>query len=160
MDKIKLIQQILVGKQIRIEFIDHNIVGEVIEINTNSLLIQYETIKLKVDFEKIKNIQEIVEKKKENSPVFATEGIELINNERREQIEKHKFTFEYDDKFKDGQLIQFADFILFGNENRFPKGFTDDQVRQISMKSRVEQLIIAGSLITADIDRRLRKVEK
>lgn len=80
-------------------------------------------------------------------------GIELIAKERQEQIEKHQFTIEHDSKFKDGELIVFANYLLLSNEDKIPKEFNQDMVRQIHCKPYIQQLSIAGALIAAEIDR-------
>lgn len=92
-------------------------------------------------------------------------GIELIAEERREQIEKHGRTIESDLKTNsNGELIMVARAMLIEDEE-FPEGFGknirraempadwDDAVCQrMAGKSRKERIIIAGALIAAELD--------
>lgn len=81
-------------------------------------------------------------------------GIDLIKEERIEQIEKHGYNPDYDNKHhSDGELLRFAIYLIQSNNDNFPKGFTEDHVLQFFLKSRIKQLTVAGALIAAEIDR-------
>lgn len=87
-------------------------------------------------------------------------GIELIVQERKEQIEKHNRTVEHDVHSNDqGQLRFAADFIISyikfspNPDNFKPEGWDIDYWSKLCKKSYRERLIIAGALIAAEIDR-------
>ena len=86
-------------------------------------------------------------------------GIELIAEERREQIEKHGRTVEYDLKVNDQeQLVLAATYIILKDweEDTFlsaPDGWDSNVWKHICDKPYQERLIIAGALIAAEIDR-------
>jgi len=93
--------------------------------------------------------------------IYPTEGTEMIAKERFEQLKKHKFTIEHDQKkLKQGDLMRLADYIIFANEDRLPKNFDPTFIKQIFMKSREEQLAVAGACIAAEIDYRLYKISQ
>ena len=78
-------------------------------------------------------------------------GIELIAQERQEQIEKHKWN---DAEYVLGELVEGAEFALYPyrKDQRFP--FQQKQFAvKIAEKSRIEQLAVAGAFIAAEIDR-------
>lgn len=81
-------------------------------------------------------------------------GIELIAEERQEQITKHGRTIERDiDQNSDGELIVAAIGAINGNDASFPAGWDLVFVQKICDKGVKERLIIAGALIAAEIDR-------
>jgi hypothetical protein len=85
-------------------------------------------------------------------------GIELIAQERKEQIEKHGRNIQEDVEFNcDGELAQAATALLdTEDEKRFrqmPEMWDDDQCVRMTGKPYKERLIIAGALIAAEIDR-------
>jgi hypothetical protein len=95
-------------------------------------------------------------------------GIELIAQERKEQIEKHGFTFEkYDRYYTHGELLQAACFCLnlanpqyyFLEERdqhiipRWPKKWDVNFKNKIVRKSKIGQLIVAGAFFMAEGDR-------
>lgn len=82
-------------------------------------------------------------------------GIELIAEERKEQIEKHKCTVEYDVSHnRDNQIIEAANKLLWEDANYTPpKGWDGDLWFKMITKPHKEKLIIAGALIAAEIDR-------
>ena len=88
-------------------------------------------------------------------------GIELIAEERREQIEKHGRTVEQDVEFNDmDQLPYAAQILLTPNPNHAPELITDapygwDETiwNKMLEKPYEQRLIIAGALIAAEIDR-------
>lgn len=95
-------------------------------------------------------------------------GIELITQERKEQIEKHGFSLERDKHYTNGELFQAASFCLelksCQDEKgrwvspskmlfKWPKGWGIKAERKIRNKSRLEQLVIAGAFFMAENDR-------
>lgn len=78
-------------------------------------------------------------------------GIELIAIERQEQVEKHGFTTKSDLQYSEGELIQVARFCLGIDE--YPDNWDLNVGERISKKPHLKQLIIAGALISAEIDR-------
>lgn len=80
-------------------------------------------------------------------------GIELIAEERRQQIEKHGFDEANDDQYFQGELVGAAECILGENTSVFPETWHPGWMKKFLGKPRVEQLAIAGALIAAEIDR-------
>lgn len=88
-------------------------------------------------------------------------GIELIAQERTEQIEKHGRTIEADVQInKVGQLAEGASVLMHPHINTprkrlslMPSNWNDDITLKMCSKSYKERLIIAGALIAAEIDR-------
>jgi hypothetical protein len=85
-------------------------------------------------------------------------GIELISEERKEQLEKHGWTPEHDDEVNSGgQLTQAAMYALTLDEEWYPKTWGDWFKIKVTHKPRIERNIIAGALLAADIDREQRQ---
>lgn len=87
-------------------------------------------------------------------------GIELIVEERQEQIEKHKWTKQHDRQINDeGELVQAAEFCLkaqgrgVGFDDGWPYNWSHEYRRKILNKDLVSQLKIAGALYMAENDR-------
>lgn len=102
-------------------------------------------------------------------------GIELIAEERQEQIEKHGRTVELDAKYNHGQyvkddeqfnnpqLIAAASMLIHQDDDPFrdhyirdifiPHGWNKDIWLKMMDKPYKERIIIAGALIAAEIDR-------
>lgn len=82
-------------------------------------------------------------------------GIELIAEERREQIEKHGRTIDQDVQLNyDGQLRQAAASLMGQRQtNEDPEGWNTAIWVKMLKKPIKERLIIAGALIAAEIDR-------
>jgi hypothetical protein len=81
-------------------------------------------------------------------------GIELIAQERNEQIEKHEWTLEWDVKENSKkELKKAAIALLEGEVNIFPANWDDELCQKMVDKSYKDRLIIAGALIAAEIDR-------
>lgn len=87
-------------------------------------------------------------------------GIELIAEERREQIEKHARTVEYDSKVNDNEQLAVGASMLLAmqweediDRAAYPAGWNAGICRRMLNKSYKERLIIAGALIAAEIDR-------
>jgi hypothetical protein len=83
-------------------------------------------------------------------------GIELIEKERTEQLEKHGRTIERDIAENPEGELRDAAIILISNWPMlmdFPENWQDDIMEHVIKKSYKERLIIAGALIAAEIDR-------
>lgn len=85
-------------------------------------------------------------------------GIELIAQERQEQIEKHGRTIVSDaEQNIDGQLLWAARNIISKDPHQYqfncPKGWDQNIYNKMCNKSHKDRLIIAGALIAAEIDR-------
>ena len=93
-------------------------------------------------------------------------GIELISQERQEQIEKHGYTGEHHaahpEWYDEGQLISAAHMLSAYDPYRSPEDLYRRMVplhwdkkwwQRMCDKPFKERLIIAGALIAAEIDR-------
>lgn len=81
-------------------------------------------------------------------------GIELIAEERREQIEKHGRTIQTDlEVNKGGALSMAAKGVITGDWGEFPAEWDSDAIRKMCGKPYKDRLIIAGALLAAEIDR-------
>lgn len=81
-------------------------------------------------------------------------GIELIAQERKEQIEKHNWSLVHDYRFNnDGELIKAALAILDHDHNDWPKKWEVPVFIHINDKPWSDRLVIAAALIAAEIDR-------
>jgi hypothetical protein len=83
----------------------------------------------------------------------AKTGIELIAEERRQQIEKHGFNEAHDDCNGQNQLPSAATWIISGDVDYWPDDWNNEWMYKIGKKSRAKQLVVAGALIAAEIDR-------
>lgn len=80
-------------------------------------------------------------------------GIELIAEERQEQIEKHGFTPERDKYYTDSELESAARYLLTGMSQDYPRRWAEKYKHQLDIKTHVEKLVVAGALLAAEIDR-------
>ena len=80
-------------------------------------------------------------------------GIEQIAQERQEQIEKHGFDSQNDERNTQEELKDTAAFLLTGDLSYFPHTWDQNWIYKFSKKNRIERLKIAGALIAAEIDR-------
>lgn len=90
-------------------------------------------------------------------------GIELITEERREQIEKHGWSLEHDQYYKNGQLVEAAHFCLEQaqikqgskdtEQHEWPSGWDQYFEDKIRSKSIIGQLTVAGAFYMAENDR-------
>lgn len=78
-------------------------------------------------------------------------GIELISQERREQIEKHSFSQDY--TYVNEELLKASLFCIDQKRFEWPFGWGAHFRLKIVNKSRVDQLKVAGAFIAAEIDR-------
>ena len=99
-------------------------------------------------------------------------GIDWIKEERQEQIEKHGFDAEHDDKGfnANSEMLQAAGYLM-GEVARgknlsdtfwvdFPQPWNLDFKKKFDQKSDIEKLAVAGALVAAEIDRMLREVDR
>lgn len=89
-------------------------------------------------------------------------GIELIAQERKRQIEEEGWTAEHDDKWTCGELTKAAAFYaLYGVELPAGLGFVSELwpwgMQWCKPKNRLRNLARAGALIAAEIDRLQRE---
>ena len=86
-------------------------------------------------------------------------GVELIAQERQEQIEKHGRTVALDDaRNQNGQLLWAAAHLLAEDfteqlEDCCPDGWDEEIWDRMRSKTPMERLIMAGALVAAEIDR-------
>lgn len=92
-------------------------------------------------------------------------GIELIAQERKEQIEKHGKTVALDKKKNNQQQLSFAAALLTcpdpigmgyataNNDFSCPEGWDVKVWMKIIVKPYKDRLIIAGALLAAELDR-------
>jgi len=95
-------------------------------------------------------------------------GIELIAEERKEQIEKHGRTIEDDVRYNADRQLQHGIMLLISNigfkaqgietpkeafEDLRPDGWGREICLKMMAKSEVEQLQIIGAFAAAEIDR-------
>lgn len=82
-------------------------------------------------------------------------GIELIAQERQEQIEKHGYSKERDKRYTGGQLLQAAQFCLVPKRSNsdWPQDWSTSPKYKIFDKSRIGQLACAGAFYMAENDR-------
>jgi len=82
-------------------------------------------------------------------------GIELIAEERQEQIEKHGFSVEDDaEYYQKNELIKAALFCIDNSVFEWPF-YWQEKFRDkiLNKRDQIERLKIAGALIAAEIDR-------
>lgn len=79
-------------------------------------------------------------------------GIELIAEERREQIEKHGFDIRNDEDYSQNELIKAALYALNPNQFEWPYYWQEGFRNKITAKDEVGRLKVAGALIAARID--------
>ena len=95
-------------------------------------------------------------------------GIELITQERKEQIEKHFKTIEHDARINiqhqlcdaATQLAEWNKMLCIEAEDWIPIGWDVEAWRKMFNKPYKERLIIAGALIAAEIDRLQMGIDK
>ena len=78
-------------------------------------------------------------------------GIELIAEERQEQIEKHGWSAEHDYFNDNNELLQASRFCLGFDE--WPDNWDLRFADKISNKDQIGKLKVAGAFIAAEIDR-------
>lgn len=82
-------------------------------------------------------------------------GIELITEERQEQIKKHGFNSDHDRQFINGELLEAAMYAITESDEYSQPGLFDDFEMNIELHRHddLRNLIVAGALIAAEIDR-------
>lgn len=87
-------------------------------------------------------------------------GIELIAQERAEQIRKHSRTTEWDIEANSRKELSLVALQLLAKEHSeqtntddFPENWDEEVCQKMLEKPYMERLIIAGALIAAEIDR-------
>ena len=86
-------------------------------------------------------------------------GIELIAQERVEQIEKHGWDLQHDEDYGQGELLMAAQFCLnVNNDMLWPWHDGTDGIgtyffNKILAKTPTERIIIAGAFCAAELDR-------
>tara|TARA_R110002020_G_C16314529_1_gene774165 strand:- start:4211 stop:4588 length:378 start_codon:yes stop_codon:yes gene_type:complete len=80
-------------------------------------------------------------------------GIELIAEEREEQIVKHGWDLKNDQDYGREELIKAALFCIDQTRFEWPYYWTEEFRQKILSKTRIDQLKVAGALIAAEIDR-------
>ncbi len=81
-------------------------------------------------------------------------GIELIAQERKEQIEKHGYSVEQDEWHNDNNELIIAAMALLSDDGmRMPSKWNIVSIQKMINKLYKERLIIAGALIAAELDR-------
>ena len=96
-----------------------------------------------------------------NNNYMMETGMELIAQERCEQLEKHRISVTYDAAVNDSnQLVRAAMLLSLQGQvcnncvnELSPVGWDLARWRKMMNKSYKERLIIAGALIAAEIDR-------
>jgi len=100
----------------------------------------------------------------------VSDAIELIATERRRQIEQEGWSPEHDDTHTEGELADAAAYHAATSpvyrhwrgghyESIWPKGWGSKWDHRLK-SDRVRQLVVAGALIAAEIDRLQRLQEK
>lgn len=115
------------------------------------------------------NLAKPEEPEPEYNPFAMSQGLEMIHTERMRQIAFEGFSAEHDDKHGHGELAKAAacyamhnfrewhDFQSHGSTSLWP--FTQDEFKA-SDDDQVRNLVKAGALIAAEIDRLMRWREK
>ena len=80
-------------------------------------------------------------------------GIQLIAEERQEQIEKHGFDVQHDRRYNHNQLPNAAVYLLTDDDSYYPPFWSDEWKDKFDKKTYLQKLIVAGALIAAEIDR-------
>ena len=86
-------------------------------------------------------------------------GIELIAEERQEQVEKHRWDITNDAYYGEEELLKAALFCIDQKRFEFPFTWQPYFRDKILNNNRIDQLKKAGSFIAAEIDR-LQNLEK
>lgn len=95
-------------------------------------------------------------------------GVELIAQERQEQIEKHKWTAEHDSSHQDGELaivaatlaVSHTDARVNDPDNGLGSGDNPWGLELKYFNNPIKSLKVAAALIAAEIDRLIATGEK
>jgi hypothetical protein len=91
---------------------------------------------------------------------LESDGPELIAIERRRQVEVEDWTAAHDDNHRGELLLAAADLILDGTDEEMTENTWSKDAWGLIKKhkdDRLRQLVIAGALIAAQIDKELRR---
>lgn len=80
-------------------------------------------------------------------------GIELIAQERQEQLEKHGFAIESDKQYENGELLCAAFYAVTCDPQYSQVGWELFEEKIEEKYHEIDRLSIAGALIAAEIDR-------
>lgn len=82
-------------------------------------------------------------------------GIELIAQEREEQLTKHNRSIKADILYNSNRELIIAATTLLGTSvfYKFPENWNKTICEKMLKKPKIEQLAIAGAFIAAEIDR-------
>lgn len=87
-------------------------------------------------------------------------GIELITQERDEQINKHGFDVANDEYYSDNELIKAALFAINPDQFEWPYNWDEKFRDKIKGKTLIERLAVAGAFMAARIDQVILKNEE
>ncbi|MDD4000217.1 MAG: hypothetical protein PHX62_04915 [Bacilli bacterium] len=83
-------------------------------------------------------------------------GIELVTQEREEQVHKHGFDKEHDSQHSVGELTNAALFLLTEDSSYYPKHwqfkYYEKFKNKIDNKDKIEILKVAAAMLVAEID--------
>ena len=80
-------------------------------------------------------------------------GLELITKERREHIEKHQWSKEHDTQYTKLELRDCAVYNLTKDDAFWPSNCDEKYKKKMQAKNYKQNLIVAGALIAAELDR-------
>lgn len=80
-------------------------------------------------------------------------GIELIAQERQEQIEKHGWDVSHDASYGHNELVKASLFAINPEQFEWPFYWQEKFRGKIQRKTKIERLAVAGAFIAAEIDR-------
>lgn len=88
-------------------------------------------------------------------------GIELIAEERQEQITKHGYSADRDDNYMNAELQVAAEACIIADDGDFPANWDLVLVQKMCDKDDIQRFITAGALYLAEkdrIDRRIKEI--
>ena len=80
-------------------------------------------------------------------------GIELITQERKEQIEKYRYDTEHDVQHHPDQALINAAIFALTLQDKWKQDGWENFEKKMWSKSMVERFAVAGALVAAEIDR-------
>jgi len=88
-------------------------------------------------------------------------GIELIAEERNDQVIKNGWTPYHDDEVNfSGQLCMAAEAVIDGADGDFPANWDLTAVQKMCDKPKLKRLIISGALFRAEQERIERRINE
>ena len=85
-------------------------------------------------------------------------GFEAIAKERIEQVNKHHYQLDNDQKCVNGELMKAAMFCITLDGKLWPRSWSKERREHIKQKSTEQRYVIAGAFMAAEVDR-LRGVD-